>query len=273
MRHSSRHAISNFLRRVRLLGVADAGLFAWHAIRTSRANRAFRASHPDSPFPPLRLAFDAFGHLDHATYATTGERDAGVLAGIINRELPGDTVRVCEWGCGPGRVIAPLRRLLRHSRVQLVGTDYNARTVEWCSQHLHGIEFRKNELAPPLPFAAGSLDCVYALSVFTHLSESQHFNWMAELERVIRPGGLLMLTTHSDAAANRLLPDELERYRAGQLVVRGGVEEGKKWYLAYQPPGFVRETLLARFRVVEQLAAGFFRGTQDLWVARKPDGA
>lgn len=272
MRHSSRHALSNLLRRVRLLGIADAGLFAWHALRTSGANRAFRASHPDRPFPPLRLAFDAFGHLDHAAYAATGERDARVLAEIIDRELPGD-VRVCEWGCGPGRVIAPLRRLLGRANVQLVGTDYNERTVAWCRGHLPGIDFRKNDLAPPLPFTAASLDCVYALSVFTHLSEAQHFNWMTELDRVIRPGGLLMVTTHSDAAADRLVPAELERYRAGQLVVRGGVAEGKKWYLAYQPPGFARETLLSGFRVVEHLPAAFFRGTQDLWVARKPAGS
>jgi len=273
VRHSSRHAISNFLRRVRLLGVADAGLFAWHAIRSARRNRRFRAQHPDSPFPPLHLAFDAFGHLDHAAYAATGERDARILAEVIERELPGDTLRVCEWGCGPGRVIAPLRRLLRRPTVEIFGTDYNADTVEWCNRNLRGIAFLKNELEPPLPFAQESLDCVYALSVFTHLSEPQHAKWMDELRRVIRPGGLLMLTTHSDAAADRLVPTELQRYRDGQLVVRGEVEEGKKWYLAYQPPEFVRGTLLAGFELVAQMPAQFFRGTQDLWVARRRTGS
>ncbi len=270
MRASSRHAISNLLRRVRLLGLADAGLLAWHAIRTAPANRRFRASHPDLPFPPLRLGFDAYGHLDHATYAATGERDARVLAEVINRELPGDAVRVCEWGCGPGRVIAPLRRLLRHASVDLVGTDYNAATVAWCRRRLSDITFQQNELAPPLPFADASFDCVYALSVFTHLSESQHFRWTEELRRVVRPDGILMLTTHSDTAADRLVPSELERYAAGALVVRGGVEEGKKWYLAYHPPAFVRGTLLAGWRLILHGPAQFFRGTQDLWVARRP---
>jgi SAM-dependent methyltransferase len=255
---------------VRLLSIADAGLLAWHVIRTYRANRHYRSAHPDRPFPPLRLAFDAYGHVDHATYAITGERDAGILAEIIERELPGDAVRICEWGCGPGRVIGPLRRMLRHQVVELCGTDYNAETVEWCRRNLPGITFRRNELAPPLPFADASLDCVYALSVFTHLSQVQHAGWMAELRRVIRPGGLLMLTTHSDAASNRLLPDELRRYRAGELVVRAGVDEGKKWYLAYHPPQFVREIMLAGFELLAQLPARFFRGSQDLWVARRP---
>jgi SAM-dependent methyltransferase len=252
-----------------LLGLADAGLFAWHALRTSRANRRFRRTHPDSPFPPLHLAFDAYGHVDHAKYAATGERDAGILAEIINHGLPGDTVRVCEWGCGPGRVIAPLRRLLQHPTVELTGTDYNAETVDWCRRHLEGIDFRKNELSPPLPFPDASLDCVYVLSVFTHLSEPQHLNWIRELGRVIRPGGLLMLTTHSDAAADRLLPSELGHYKAGELVVRGGVREGKKWYLAYQPPEFVRGTLLSGWQLIEHRVGQFFRGTQDLWVAQR----
>jgi SAM-dependent methyltransferase len=269
MDHRSRHAIANVLRKTRLLGLADAGLLGWNLIRKLPRNVRFHARQPGFPFPPARLAFDAYGHVDHRIYFETGERDARMIADIVNRDVPGERVRVCEWGCGPGRVIRHLHKALRHRTVEIFGTDYNDTTIESCRANLPQITFRRNELSPPLPFGDGILDCVYALSVFTHLSEAKHFEWMRELHRVLRPGGILILTTHSDAAADRLLPAESEAYAAGKLVVRGDIKEGKKWYLAYQPPAFVRNELLKDWEVLSHAPAQFFRATQDVWVARK----
>ena len=169
-------------------------------------------------------------------------------------------------------MIRHLRQLLVDRRASLYGTDYNEESVEWCRANLVGITFERNGLSPPLPFTDQYLDCIYALSVFTHLSDARHFEWIAELKRVLRPGGIVILTTHSDAAVDRLLGSELERYKAGQLVVRGQVREGKKWYLAYQPPDFVRNELLAGWEVVSHAHARMFN-TQDVWVARKPRGS
>jgi hypothetical protein len=56
----------------------------------------------------------------------------------------------------------------------------------------------------PLPPAhmmvlvAGS-DCIYAISVFTHLSAELQDLWMKELRRIVRPGGHLLITTHGES--------------------------------------------------------------------------
>ena len=271
MDHRSQHAVANALRHARLLPLADLALYAWSVLKKLPANLRFRSVHAEIATPPSHLAFDAYGHVDRAAYLASGEKDARIVAETVNRWLPGSGIRVCEWGCGPGRVIRHLRQLLSDRRASLYGTDYNEETVEWCRASLEGIAFERNGLSPPLPFTDEYLDCVYALSVFTHLSDARHFEWIAELKRVIRPGGIVILTTHSDAATDRLLGPELARYKAGELVVRGQVKEGKKWFLAYQPPGFVRNELLAGWEVLSHAHARMF-GTQDLWVARKPLG-
>jgi len=46
---------------------------------------------------------------------------------------------------------------------------------------------------PPLPFPDNSFDLIYAVSVFTHLSEEHQRTWLPELRRVLRPGGRLLL--------------------------------------------------------------------------------
>jgi SAM-dependent methyltransferase len=261
-----RQSAARALRRVRLLGLADTALYLRSVLKVRRANTGFRATHDDFPVPPSRLAFDAYGNVNNAAYKESGEIDARMIAGILHEHVAGDTARVCEWGCGPGRVIRHLRQFLTFPRVELYGTDYNAETIRWCQRHLDGISFHTNTLAPPLPFEDGFLNCVYAISVLTHLSEEKHFEWMAELKRIVRGGGIIALTTQSDASTDRLLGAEKARYAAGELVVRGGVREGKKWYLAYQPPGFMRSRLLSDWDVVFH---GSFTSTQDVWVARK----
>jgi ubiquinone/menaquinone biosynthesis C-methylase UbiE len=267
--HRSQHAVANALRRIHLLPLADLVLLAWNVVRKLPANLRFRLSHAGVPVPPPHLSFDAYGHVDRGRYLASGERDARVITQIIERHLQRDGLRVCEWGCGPGRVIRHLERLLADRHPSIYGTDYNAETVEWCRTHFPGISFERNELSPPLAFEDDYFDAVYALSVFTHLSRERHFEWIAELKRVLRPGGIVILTTHSDAATDRLLVSELEQYNAGRLVVRGGVREGKKWYLAYQPSEFVRNEFFAGWELVSRDERRMF-GTQDVWVARKP---
>ena len=57
--------------------------------------------------------------------------------------------------------------------------------------------FSVNGPLPPLPYADGSFDLIYGVSVFTHLSEEHQRAWLPELRRILKPGGLLLLSFHS----------------------------------------------------------------------------
>jgi len=258
------HAIAYLLRKARLLQFVDWIYYLKNLAYNRKNNRAFIAAHKAFAVPPAHLAFDAYGHTDWQSYFDSGAADAKALADIVNRENMARNARILEWGCGPGRVIRHLKDNLKQ-HVELYGTDYNAETIRWCQHNIDGIKFFVNQTKPPFPFESGLFDCVYALSVFTHLSEIMHFEWIREIRRVLKPNGLLIITTHGDTASNRLLSHEKQLYDLGTLVVRGDVKEGKKWYLAYHPKRFVTDDLLKGFDVVLHRQ---FYPTQDVWVAR-----
>lgn len=266
----ARQRLSELLRTARLLGLADRFLFYVELLRSHRANRRFLAEHPDFPVPPAALAFDAYHHVRWREYHDSGIVHARLVADLVREHLAVDSLRICEWGCGPGRVVRHLRSALGDRNVELFGADFNPASVAWCRAHLPGAEFHTNGADPPLPFADDAFDAVYAISVFTHLSAQGHERWIAEVLRVVRPSGVVIFTTHGDACADRLLPDERRLYGAGKLVVRGGVREGSKCFVAYHPPEYVRGQLLGNAEILTHWPSpAAYQMSHDVWVARK----
>jgi SAM-dependent methyltransferase len=119
-------------------------------------------------------------------------------------------------------------------------------------------------------FEDESFDLVYALSVFTHLTGDLQIAWRDELRRVLRPGGLLLVTTHGRSYVPRLGDDERERFERGELVVRWGDVAGTNLCSAYHPEAYLRDTFAQGFAFLELEAEGA-RGnpTQDLVLLRK----
>jgi SAM-dependent methyltransferase len=97
---------------------------------------------------------------------------------------------VLDFGCGCGRIGRWLR--LGH---KLSGCDIDEEAVAWCSSHLQG-SFAQTGAQPPLPYVDGAFDLVVAISVFTHLDEEREAAWVAELGRVIRPGGFCIASVN-----------------------------------------------------------------------------
>lgn len=267
---TTRQRIAGLLRTTRLLTLADRVMLFVELLRRYNANRRFAAEHPDFAVPPAALAYDAYNHVNWREYHDSGTLHARLIADLIREHISADPLQICEWGCGPGRVIRHLRGALADRTVELFGADYNPASVAWCRTHIPGVEFRHNDPEPPLPFEGGALDALYAISVFTHLSAEGHLRWIEEVFRAVRPSGIVIFTTHGNACLNRLLPDEQQQYRAGNLVVRGGVYEGSKCYVAYHPPAYVREQLLQGADVMTHLPSpAAYQMVQDVWVARK----
>ncbi|MFB0875122.1 MULTISPECIES: methyltransferase domain-containing protein [unclassified Sphingobium] len=270
-----KYHILNATRSLGLLPVLDRVAFVRKQALAAARNRAFVAAHPGFAVPPADLAFDAYNKVDWADYHDSGRAQAGVFAGLIRNHMAGDApLHVLEWGCGPGRLIRHMPELLGARAGRITGTDYNVATIDWCRAKLPGIDFALNGLAPPLPITDGSVDVVYNFSVFTHLSEAMHHAWIAELRRVLRPGGMLIATTHGDHYRYLLTRQaEADAYARGQIVTQRRFEEGKKWYFALHPPAWVRGTLLAGFERVAMVrpdpAADM---AQDVWIGFRPHG-
>jgi SAM-dependent methyltransferase len=150
------------------------------------------------------------------------------------------------------------------------GCDVDPRLVSWCGDHLPFGHFDVNRLSPPLPYPDDRFDLVYALSVFTHLPEALQRAWIAELRRVVRPGGWLLITTHGARYVSELTPSERLRFEAGALVVRHEERAGTNVCGAYHPPAWVRSRLTERLELIEHVPEGAAGNPwQDLYLLRR----
>jgi SAM-dependent methyltransferase len=239
-----------------------------------RARTALRtqpgAVAPDGlPMPPAELVTQVAGPTPEAEFLAGGARAAADIRGIVERNgfAMGELGAILDFGCGCGRV---LRQWASLEGPELHGTDYNHVLVEWCAANLPFAELSVNRLEPPLPYPDERFDLIYAMSVFTHLTEAQHHAWMAELRRVLRPGGLLVFTTHGDAHLGFCTEEELAAYRRGELVVLNPDMAGRNACGALHPRAWVVDTLLRDVELVdEEPMGGTGNGRQDIWLVRR----
>lgn len=100
---------------------------------------------------------------------------------------------IMDFGCGWGRII---RCFLRDVEPEVLnGCDCLPYMIQLCKKDLPECKFIQNEPLPPTPFGANTFDMIYAYSVFSHLSEQAHKAWLAEFHRLLKLGGILVLTT------------------------------------------------------------------------------
>jgi SAM-dependent methyltransferase len=261
-------------RQSRLL-TAECWRLAAENHRLKAARRGPRVAEPavggggEPPLPPPVLRLFVAGTDAADWFLFSGRLGAESLISLLakNHIAVGDCRSILDFGCGCGRVI----RHLGHLSARLFGCDTNPVAVEWCEEHLPPAAFAVNALEPPLPYADASFDLVYSLSVFTHLPSELQLPWMAELRRVLRPGGTLVLSLHGDATTGHLSRAERADYRAGRLVVRVGELAGTNHCAAFHPSAFVRGVLAEGFEVLDQVPEGATGNPpQDAWVLRKP---
>jgi SAM-dependent methyltransferase len=223
------------------------------------------------PLPPPHLRTLTAGTANSVWFVESGRSSAQVIRETAGRHgIPFDSIGLMlDLGCGCGRVLRHFQHL---SSIEIYGAEPNEQLAAWCSRNLPFARVLRSSMLPPLPYEGSFFDLIYAVSVFTHLTEQAQLLWMAELARITRPGGLLLLTVHGDRYLGKLASAERRRYEEGRLVVRHASASGTNLCSAFHPAAFLRERLSADFVLVEHTTGGFERGApeQDLVVLRKP---
>ena len=238
--------------------------------RERMAGLPIRAAHRGLPLPPSRLIYLVGGSNDLAWFLGAGAtaawcvRDVLAANGIAIDRLGA----ILDFGCGAGRVLRHWHDL---PSTRVCGSDYNARLVRWCRTNLTFADVRRNDLAGRVDWPDATFDLVYALSVFTHLTEPVGLAWVDELTRALRPGGHLLITTHGDHYRSHLSPDDRARYDRGEAVVRGSGREGSNDCATFHPAAYVRGRLARGLEVVDHRPEGALGNPrQDVWLLRKP---
>lgn len=151
----------------------------------------------EPPIPPFELA-NRVKRLPGARakwiaeYEELGAQTRSALLGLLPEGASLEGKRLLDFGCGAGRT---LRHFLGEAESgEVWGTDIDGPSIEWLQRNLcPPLHATRCEVDPPLPFADGHFDFAWAISLFTHLSGNSA-DWLLELHRVLRPGGLLMAT-------------------------------------------------------------------------------
>jgi SAM-dependent methyltransferase len=225
---------------------------------------------PTNPrIPPVRLI-----HLVSGTYSVEWFLKGGELASdSIRHALTKNGVdlaslrSVLDFGCGCGRVVRHLGWL---NSSEIHGTDYNPSLVRWCVKNLRFARFGTNKLNGQLPYEEEKFDLIYALSVFTHLPAGLQREWLAELRRVLRPGGYLIITTHGRACVKFMSEQERDELDKNGVVVRGEVEAGDNRCMVIQTEQQVRAEMGRGFEVIDYIEEGAWGNPpQDMVVMRK----
>src|SRR3989344_2355970 len=98
--------------------------------------------------------------------------------------------KVLDLGCGNGRLLD----LLRDKKINYIGVDNSAALITLAQKRYPAADFRIGD-ALKISFASNYFDKIYSVAVLHHIpSEELRLEFLEEVKRVLRPGGLLILT-------------------------------------------------------------------------------
>lgn len=113
----------------------------------------------------------------------------------VRRREPGDfNGRILDFGCGDGASLSEFKELF--PGCQLFGTDVSELSIEIAA------DMHPDALVTPydgekLPYDENSFDIVFTSMVFHHIEFALHSRLMAEISRVLKPGGRFYIFEHN----------------------------------------------------------------------------
>lgn len=124
--------------------------------------------------------------------------DRALLSALAEMvRLAGVEKRIADLGCGPGFEA----RFMAELGLAVVGVDLSPAMIAEAQQRhagVRGLEFQVGSLLA-LPFADASLAGAIAIYSVIHLERAARALAYAEMARVLRPGGVLLLSVHTSA--------------------------------------------------------------------------
>jgi SAM-dependent methyltransferase len=234
----------------------DASCYLLPKVRTGASSGAA------APVPPKETWISEKYGKTTDEYLVSGRRDTQEMLDIVVRGgAPVEALgHILEFGCGDGRMIRWLAHLTGDREIW--GTDIDAGRVFWCKQNLSPpFRFITTTTMPHLPFEDRYFGFVYAGSVFTHIDDLADA-WIAELRRILRPGGRLFMTIHlrndialldgryRDSGLSRLLRKhpEYERYTRSDFDMFT-IGRSSESYVFYDLD-YLRKSLEPLFRIL-----------------------
>jgi ubiquinone/menaquinone biosynthesis C-methylase UbiE len=140
--------------------------------------------------------------LHKANYPDHWERYEFAVPYIKNRKL-------LDVACGSGYGTALLSK---NGALHTIGLDINSNAIEWAHKYYgNHADFFAIEPDKPWPLETASIEAIVSMETIEHVSDVNFF--LKEMERVLIPGGSLIISTPLNETQNRLAPQNLFHLR------------------------------------------------------------
>ena len=261
--------IKNLIKKMPLLGQFAAFLRYQDLKRKIRQVDKTEGAHPFDAagiaIPPAELRYRVHGDLSQKAFLNVGRQVTNNITKCIERVgcKWSSFIDILDFGCGSARVIRYF--LAEDCEKNFTGVDINQELIDWCKANIDGVNWKLTPTLPPTDLEDNSFDFIYGISVFTHLDRELQGLWLKELDRIIRPDGIILLTVHGAAYARHI---NLGGTNRGTLKDNGflylsGITG--KWKLdglpdfyqtAIQTPGQVRQEWSEHFDILGHFEGG-----------------
>jgi SAM-dependent methyltransferase len=180
--------------------------------------------------------------------------------------------RILDFGSGIGNSIPFFRK--HFPNALLTCADASSRSIELSRKRFPGQECFTLVKGNEIPLDSNSFDVAFSACVFHHIPQEHHRHWLAEMLRVTRPGGLLVIFEH-----NPFNPLTVRAVNTCPFDANAKLIPARNLIRSINDAGWVRSELryhlffpraLAGLRPIEKHLGWFAVGAQYSARARKP---
>ena len=174
-----------------------------------------------------------------------------------------------EFASGHGRFTRHLVKALGAERV--VVSDVVGDAVDFARQAF-GVPGFVSAAVPEQVAHDGQHDVVFVLSLFSHLPRATWGRWLARSYAMVAPGGVLVFTTHGEAAVRKQnVTLDAEGFFFTPSSESNAIA-GQEYGTAFTSETFVRERMAEHLpdALLRSFSPQHFWHHQDAWVLEKP---
>lgn len=145
-------------------------------------------------FPPSDIQIGMHGHSNAISIneAWSYYQEVSNYAAFCGKPLQ-QKKTLLDFGCGWGRILRPFMRDINPANIY--GAEPHQGRIIEARSHNPYVNFIQSNYLPRLPLADCTVDYIVAWSVFSHVDEFSTGKWFKEFNRILRPGGIVAVTT------------------------------------------------------------------------------
>lgn len=202
----------------------------------SKISQSFIEKLYDRSFPKIGSKHDSnrtgIGYLSDKSdinYTVINGLSDIITINKVWQKYKSDTVEkqtVLDFGSGSGRLLRFADEF--GDNIELFGTDVNPKAINWLQSSMKNttldvIDNDKKQIKFQVKF-----DLIYAWSIFTHFNETEHKIWLDNFLKILKPGGLALLTFNSESNFETFINSKERLQKIG--IDKDGLMEIKKQF-------------------------------------------